>query len=133
MTHCPQCGFSIPKATGLVICVCGHRYQGDGLPGKYERDLEKHYESLRSRWRELHAYDPEVWDIEEAKAWFAKWLAKIPQFGCKCRQHFLELIEKHPPTFASREDFYLWTVDRHNDVNERLGKPIWRLDEQGHD
>jgi hypothetical protein len=41
----------------------------------------------------------------------------------KCNKHALAYIEQNPYILTSREDFFRWTVDFHNTVNERLGKP----------
>jgi FAD-linked sulfhydryl oxidase len=46
----------------------------------------------------------------------------------KCRFHFKEMLKKWPvPTF-NREELTKWLVDRHNDVNVRLGKPVYPYD-----
>lgn len=84
---------------------------------------------LRELWLELHGYNPERWDSQEAENWFARWLKRVPSFGCKCKQHFQQLIEKYPPDFSSHEAFHRWTIDRHNDVNKTLGKPLMPLEE----
>jgi hypothetical protein len=46
-----------------------------------------------------------------------------PALPCgECREHTLEYTEEHPPSNAS--DLFQWSVDFHNAVNEKLGKPI---------
>ena len=45
---------------------------------------------------------------------------------CKaCRTHFADMLHEFPIEKAShsRDAFIQWTIDRHNDVNARLGKP----------
>jgi len=45
----------------------------------------------------------------------------------ECRRHFCVLLDDHPPEAAAaggRDAFARWTVDVHNSVNARLGKPI---------
>lgn len=45
-----------------------------------------------------------------------------------CRQSFLEFIRRAPtppPPFSTREALRRWISDRHNDVNRKLGKPVW--------
>jgi hypothetical protein len=39
-----------------------------------------------------------------------------------CGMHFKENMEKHPPRLDNREEFFNWTVDMHNFVNELNGK-----------
>lgn len=82
----------------------------------------------RELWRELHSYRPDHWDAEVAERWFKAWLAKVPTYGCACNEHFRSLIAEpgKEPDFSSQAAFFRWGVDRHNDVNERLGKPIWK-------
>lgn len=42
-----------------------------------------------------------------------------------CRQHFTKLLSVHPPEkhLNNRGDFFNYTVDLHNHVNQRLNKP----------
>lgn len=45
----------------------------------------------------------------------------------ECRGHFAALLAAHPPEEAARDGrqaFARWTVDAHNRVNARLGKPL---------
>lgn len=45
----------------------------------------------------------------------------------ECRGHFAALLDAHPPEIAAqsgRQAFARWTVDAHNAVNARLGKPL---------
>lgn len=45
---------------------------------------------------------------------------------CKqCKFHFSKLLEEYPIPAENRETLSKWLVDRHNDVNKRLGKPIY--------
>lgn len=45
----------------------------------------------------------------------------------ECRGHWKEMLEKSPPGEAlnGREKLFKWTVDRHNEVNLRLNKPLY--------
>ena len=47
-----------------------------------------------------------------------------------CRTHFLKYLDVHLTThsLASRAATVAFLNDAHNDVNARLGKPIWSLD-----
>lgn len=88
------------------------------------------HRAYRSRWLELHSYAPAVWDPAAAQAWFARWLRTIPGIGCRaCLVHFRQLLERTPPDFSSREAFFRWTVDIHNQVNAHLGRPLFTLEQ----
>jgi FAD-linked sulfhydryl oxidase len=55
---------------------------------------------------------------------FIRTLSKI--YPCRyCAKDFEESVVKRPPDVASREKFSLWMCDLHNEVNEKLGKPIF--------
>jgi hypothetical protein len=42
-----------------------------------------------------------------------------------CREHYAEYLKQMPisPSLDNREDLFRWTVDVHNEVNKKLGKP----------
>ncbi|CAK1550903.1 unnamed protein product [Leptosia nina] len=42
-----------------------------------------------------------------------------------CAQDFQEDIQKNPPKTKTREELAKWLCDRHNTVNEKLGKPLF--------
>jgi len=44
----------------------------------------------------------------------------VPQASCKCKEHWLKILKKHPPKFGKR--YFAWTVYVHNKVNKKLGK-----------
>lgn len=85
----------------------------------------------RAIWAKLHRYalSVSVWDAAAAKAWFEKWQKLIPSVGCECRKQWDELVEECPPDFSSALAFFTWTFDCHNDVNVRLGKPIFSFED----
>jgi len=83
-------------------------------------------------WLELHQYAFAKWTTpEDAKQWYADWHKRVRRYsGCAaCYKAWERLVEQHPPDFSSPDAFFLWTVDRHNDVNVRLKKPAWHLDD----
>lgn len=43
----------------------------------------------------------------------------------KCREHWLEHIQKYPleNALSTQEDLFRWSVNMHNIVNQSLGKP----------
>jgi hypothetical protein len=71
-------------------------------------------------WRELHAKGG---DADEA--YLADFARRVP---CgDCRLHWLEAVARTPPVFGA--GWFAWTVDRHNEVNRRLGKRELTIDE----
>jgi hypothetical protein len=36
------------------------------------------------------------------------------------------MVAKMPPRLENAEAYWRWTVDAHNAVNVRLGKPMWQ-------
>jgi hypothetical protein len=48
-----------------------------------------------------------------------------------CREHYQEHLKKNPiNTFLdSRTDLIKWTIEIHNQVNKKLGKTEWSLEE----
>jgi hypothetical protein len=86
-------------------------------------------------WETLHyaAYQcPEPF-IERAHALVGLARGYAALLPCaECRGHFSALLEAHPPEIAAqqgREGFARWTVDAHNAVNARLGKPLFTYDQ----
>lgn len=79
----------------------------------------------RKHWKELHDYASHEGSMETAQAFMTDWRNRIPSFGCSCRRHFDQIELARPVDLSSREKFYQWTVDIHNDVNRSLGKPVW--------
>jgi hypothetical protein len=71
-------------------------------------------EQSRELWEELH-------QKKDADAkWLAAWVRRIPKFGCACREGFERILREIPPRF---DDWFAWTVEVHNAVNFKLGKP----------
>jgi len=77
-----------------------------------ERQIERYHKL----WRELHS------EQNPTPEWFADWVARVPNFGCGCRSWLREYLRDNPPRF---DDFYSWSVELHNAVNAKLGKPVW--------
>ena len=42
-----------------------------------------------------------------------------------CASDFQESIQKSPVRATSRNDLCLWLCDQHNQVNQKLGKPLF--------
>ena len=92
-----------------------------------KRDAER-IAASREAWRQLHQYSvdhQDDWNPGKALKWLLKWEKSIPQFGCKCSQHWKQIKKRVPPKLQSATEFHQWTVDSHNEVNKDLGKPIF--------
>lgn len=77
----------------------------------------------RTHWSKLHQYGG-----DSASAFFRDWQRQIP--GCSaCRKHWRQAVEQNPPPLGNSDAFWRWGIERHNDVNRRLGKPQLSLDE----
>ena len=53
-----------------------------------------------------------------------------------CAEHLRERVKHHPPDTRSRAAFSRWMCETHNEVNERLGKPVFdcsKVDERWRD
>jgi hypothetical protein len=109
---CPRCQASLAIRGGVM-----HSHNGDPSVPKIKDLKEQIAERGRACWAELHGCQ------EPTQQWYAEWLKTVPSFGCSCRKNWDELTTKYPPDFSSREAFFKWSVDRHNDVNRKLGKP----------
>lgn len=91
--------------------------------------LERVAAAGRAAWSALHT------QRNPTREWFeAEWKPLIPQ-GCGCAGSANELLDQNPPRFDSPEEFFAWSVEYHNAVNRKLGKPelpladaiaIWR-------
>ena len=46
-----------------------------------------------------------------------------------CRNHYAEMIRTHPPITKDRRSLVYWLIDRHNQVNKRLGKREYSYEE----
>jgi hypothetical protein len=84
-----------------------------------QQDLDKQLAEVGNRlWAELHSnVTLETLPI---------WETRIPNFGCACRKFYREWKAQHPPP---TKDFFAWTVELHNAVNDKLGKPQITLNE----
>jgi hypothetical protein len=84
------------------------------LPISHETTLDRQ----RDHWAKLHTQS------FDASA-FESWVATIP--GCStCQRDFRKLLETNPPRY---DDWFRWTVEIHNLVNQKLGKPILSFEE----
>jgi hypothetical protein len=70
-------------------------------------------------WAELHLFGLRH-EGQDSQDWIDDWAAEIPFDGCPCEEHLYEFLEKNPPTWDS---LFEWSVDLHNAVNMRIGRP----------
>lgn len=74
----------------------------------------------RKLWAELHTKQ------DATPEWFALWMQRVPSFGCGCRNAFAAIIAVNPPQY---DDWFAWTVEAHNAVNDKLNKPQITIEE----
>ena len=82
----------------------------------------------RPAWNDFHNYaveypaNPSLAHQNDARDFFQRrFLRKVE---CeKCLRDYQIMIARSPPRTTSREDLFDWTVEIHNTVNRKLGKP----------
>lgn len=106
MTFC-ECGYfaTVAVSTDVTCPLCQRVF----------RAVSKEDQG-RAAWAALHSV------VNPTPEWYATWLETVPSFGCSCRANWDALTKDNPPDYAN---FAQWAIDRHNDVNKKLGKPIW--------
>ena len=80
-------------------------------------------------WKELHlralnfAGDNDIQFLTD----FAK---KIPRYtsGCKCKEHWMGLVQRNPPKFG-KDEYFAWTVNMHNEISKLIGKPTYTVEQ----
>lgn len=70
-------------------------------------------------WGALHLACLAAIDKNSLKTFIETYQTLLPCFGC--RMHFSQLLTEYP---VPDDDQFRWSVDIHNKVNERIGKPI---------
>ena len=81
-------------------------------------------------WDVFHGWCLSAWragDDEQAKRFYTSFVHLLRCFVCK--KHYIQMIREHPPDTTSLEALFAWTVDRHNETNQRLGKPWFRVED----
>jgi hypothetical protein len=71
-------------------------------------------------WTELHLFALRHGG-ENSEAWLGAWCASLPFDDCPCQKHLLNFLHENPPDWSN---FFAWTISLHNDVNDRIGKPV---------
>lgn len=73
-----------------------------------------------AHWAKLHT-------AESPNAeWLTNWIARIPAYGCSCHSDFHKILAANPPRF---DDWFPWTVEVHNTVNEKVENPVITLEQ----
>jgi Erv1 / Alr family len=76
-------------------------------------------------WAELHRWALGGC-VEHGQQWLEQFSRRIPCGECKL--HWRRHIKQAPADFSSAEALFEWTVEAHNGVNRRLGKPEMAAD-----
>jgi hypothetical protein len=91
-------------------------------------------ETGRALWRCLHAfafvYPAEASEEDQKRAlawleWFSKAVDEASSNGCTCARSWRALLAEDPPKLRGAVEFFEWTVKLHNEVNAKLGKPLF--------
>lgn len=83
----------------------------------------------RATWTFLHttaAYYPERADPTQARHMRSLLSALPTLYPCShCASHLGECMKRNPPDVTGRAALSRWLCERHNEVNESLGKPLF--------
>jgi len=131
--------FTLPQKINGIVCAIAKKTQVDaGLEPDEKLTRCIHTEQtlapdvlefLRNKWKLLHNFKLAIWNAEFARKEFNKWKEDIPTFGCaSCSTHFDEFLKKFPPNFSSQEEYFVWTVFIHNEVNKAIFKDEFPLE-----
>ena len=97
-------------------------YRGTGLTSPQpieEKVISIQISEYHAHWKEWHK------QTEPTPSWIDDWLNQIPG-GCGCGAEFRDWVLKNSPRF---DDWFAYSVEGHNAVNRKLGKPELSLDE----
>ena len=140
LLHTVDIGRWVELATSGSVVGEGDEVVGEGreeVVGEEEREEEEGYSECppdrlqygRHTWTFLHstgAYFP-AQPSEEDKASMRGILSGVGRlFACgHCAQHMRKYMAAHPPDVSGTVGLSTWLCHMHNDVNRRLGKPIF--------
>jgi hypothetical protein len=74
----------------------------------------------------MHNFAPQAkrWSTKKALQFLREVRGRLDSMKrCDCGKNWDALLDEFPPDVSNRKAFFLWTVDAHNRVNEKLGKP----------
>lgn len=76
---------------------------------------------FRSLWASLHRRALNVTGPDDA--WLAAFANRLPCGAC--RIHWQAAVKANPPDW---NQYFAWTVQRHNEISARLGKPLYTVE-----
>ena len=81
-------------------------------------------------WKQLHTHALKNTGKDET-TFLVNFSMKIPRFttGCKCKEHWAKWVKANPPKYGPNGEFFEWSVSAHNEINKRLGKPTYTVEE----
>ncbi|QDV24394.1 ERV1/ALR-related protein [Aureliella helgolandensis] len=114
MIKCDGCGRLVRSSVLPLHCHCGtttHKL-ADGTANT----------ASSSYWGKLHRY------TGRDAAWVWKWLDEYN--GCPaCKADFRRYMQRNPPNTKTKDSLFMWGVDAHNWVNQKLGRAIFTYTE----
>jgi hypothetical protein len=87
------------------------------------RSLQSRPYRIETGWPALHLYPfwrAHDWLAVDAREWLAQWSARSVPANCNCRKHWRKHTLENPPRFESADDFFAWSVETHNAVNQSI-------------
>ena len=86
-----------------------------------------------SAWNTLHAFAHKAnqkISKDEEEEWVSFFYLFARRLPCpKCRVHLKNYLDSNMVPLETRDDLVRFVHDVHNDVNRRLGKPVWTYSE----
>ena len=85
-------------------------------------------------WKELHERAASYKGTDDL-VFISMFARKIPRFGrgCACNEHFQVYRKNFPPPFGEpfgvESQYFIWTYNLHESVNQRLCKPSFTLEQ----
>ena len=81
-------------------------------------------------WKELHTRALNFKGADDT-VYLNQFKNRIPRTttGCKCKEHYIIWMKNNPPKFGKNGEYFAWSVALHNEVNKRLGKPTYSVEE----
>jgi hypothetical protein len=128
ITNDSPCYEEFARLLGLVPSEIGQRIAA--LEVAHKDALARKKELIETAgpllWGELHRWARTA-DLATAGKWLADFAMRVP---CgECRRHWREMMKRTPPDVSSREALFAWSVERHSEVSDRLGKPTMTVED----
>lgn len=81
-------------------------------------------------WTELHLRALKNTGQDE-RVYLANFGNRIPRYtkGCKCQEFWVNYTRTHPPKYGPNGEFFNYTIEIHNAVNQKLGKPTYTVEQ----